>query len=225
MTQILLPALYPEDWKQFLADPDQQWKKGYSARSLAYCWHEANGIPKEVMAVLSEVPALSSLKSIFIIPEHKVPLPGGGAASQNDIWVLGETDTGLVSITVEGKVSEPFGPTVGEWFRNPSPGKEKRLKFLCEELGLPFPVPDHIRYQLLHRTVSAIIEARRLRTDKAAMIVHSFSPSNEWFEDYQAFVELFGLSTNIDEAVSTGLLSEMNLHIAWVHGSGKYLDK
>ena len=225
MTQILVPAIDPEDWKQFLAHPDKQWKKGYSARSLAYCWHEADGIPKEVMAVLSQVPALKNLKSIFIIPEHKVPLPGGGAASQNDIWVLGETDTGLISITVEGKVSEPFGPTVGEWFRNPSPGKEKRLKFLCEELSLPFPVPDHIRYQLLHRTVSAIIEARRLRTDKAAIIVHSFSPSNEWFEDYQAFLELFGLSSNVDEAVSTGLPSKMKLHIAWVHGSGKYLDK
>lgn len=225
MTQILVPAKDPKDWKQFLAHPDKQWKQGYSARSLAYCWHEADGIPKEVLAVLRQVPALNSLKSIFIIPEHKVPIPGGGAASQNDIWVLGETDTGLISITVEGKVSEPFGPTVGEWFSNPFPGKEKRLKFLCEELNLPFPVPDHIRYQLLHRTVSAIIEARRLRTDKAAMIVHSFSPSNEWFEDYQAFVELFGLSSNIDEAVSTGLPSKMKLHIAWVHGSGKYLDK
>ncbi|WP_320042849.1 DUF6946 family protein [uncultured Desulfobacter sp.] len=221
----MVPARDPEDWKQFLAHPDKQWKKGYSARSLAYCWHEADGIPKEVMEVLLQVPALNSLKFIFIIPEHKVPIPGGGAASQNDIWVLGETDNGLISITVEGKVSEPFGPTVGKWFSNPSPGKEKRLKFLCEELGLPFPVPDHIRYQLLHRTVSAIIEARRLRTDKAAMIVHSFSPSNEWFENYQAFVELFGLSSNIDEAVSTGLPSRMKLHIAWVHGGEKYLDK
>jgi len=66
----------------------------------------------------------------------------------------------------------------------------------------------------LHRTVSAVIEARRLRTDKAAMIVHSFSPSNEWLEDYQAFVKLFRLNANIDEAVSTGLPGKINLLIA-----------
>jgi len=219
MSQILIPASGPEDWKRFLADPDKQWKKGYSARSLAYCWHEAQGIPNEVTTALAHVPALAGLKPIFILPEHKVKLPGGGAASQNDIWVLGETDTGLVSMTVEGKVSEPFGQTVGEWFRNPSPGKEKRLKYLCQELGLSYPAPDNIRYQLLHRTVSAIIEAQRFRTNQAAMIVHSFSPDNQWFDDYQAFIKLFGLKAGVDEAVSTGLTNGMNLHLAWVHGS------
>jgi len=45
-------------------------------------------------------------------------LPGGAAASQNDVWVLGEISNGLVSIAVEGKVSETFGPTVGEWLEN-----------------------------------------------------------------------------------------------------------
>ena len=225
MTKILIPASGPEDWKRFLADPEKQWKKGYSAKSLAYCWHEANGMPIEVKATLSQIPTLVGLKPIFIIPEHKVPLPGGGAASQNDIWVLGETDTGLVSITVEGKVSEPFGQTVGEWFRNPSPGKKKRLKYLCNELGLKYPAPEHIRYQLLHRAVSAIIEARRFKTTEAAMVVHSFSATNEWFDDYQAFIDLFGLSAGGNEATTVKIPCGMTLHFAWVHGRGKFIDK
>lgn len=223
MTTILIPASDPEDWKQFLADEDRQWKKGYSAKSLAYCWHEANGLPKEFATVLNQVPSLAGLKPIFIIPEHKVPLPGGNAASQNDIWVLGETEKSLVSIAVEGKVSEPFGPTVGEWFKNPSPGKEERLKYLCSELGLTFPSPDHIRYQLLHRAVSAIIEARRFRTKESCMIIHSFSPTNEWLEDFQAFIGLFGLNAGVDEAVSTTLPSGITLNFAWVHGDERFL--
>ena len=155
MTKILIPAGSPEDWKQFLADPEKQWKSGYSARSLAYCWHESDGMPPEILSVLGQVPSLKSLKTIFAIPEHKVPLPGGVKASQSDVWVLGESSGGLVSIAVEGKVSEPFGPTVGEWFENKTAGKEERLEFLCAELGFEYPPPSKTRYQLLHRAVES----------------------------------------------------------------------
>jgi len=222
MTNILIPATTPEDWKQFLADPEKHWKKGYSARSLAHCWHEANGIPKDILSVLRQIPSLSVLKPIFIIPEHKVPLPGGSRASQNDIWLLAETNTGLISIAVEGKVSEPFGPTIGEWFENPSLGKKKRLKYLCHELDLPFPPPKNIRYQLLHRTVSAIVEAKRFNIKEAALVVHTFSPTNEWFEDYQAFIALFGLFAEVNEVVTTATQG-INIHFAWVHGDERFL--
>lgn len=221
--KILIPASSPEDWKQFLAEPEKQWKSGYSARSLAYCWQEAGGIPPEVISVLGQVPSLKGLKTIFVIPEHKVPLPGGGRASQNDVWALGESSSGLVSIAVEGKVSEPFGQTVGGWFKNKTTGKEKRLKFLCEELGLEYPPPMNTRYQLLHRTVSAIIGGKRFRTDQSVMVVHSFSTTNEWFEDYQSFLALFGLKAGINQAVTVKIANGINLSFAWVHGSEKYL--
>ena len=123
MPKILIPANSPEDWSQFLAEPEKQWKSGYSARSLAYCWQEADGIPEDVQKVLAQVPSLKRLKTILAIPEHKVSLPGGSRASQNDVWVLAETPNGIVSIAVEGKVSEPFGPTIEEWIKNKTPGK------------------------------------------------------------------------------------------------------
>lgn len=224
MTKILIPATSADDWQKLLADPEKQWKAGYSARTLAFCWQEAGGIPPEIVAVLGQVPLLKNLKTIFAIPEHKVPLPGGIRASQNDVWVLGESSSGLVSITVEGKVSETFGPTIGEWFADKTKGKEKRMKFLCDKLRIEYPPPLNIRYQLLHRTVSAIIEAERFRTDNAVMVVHSFSKTNEWFEDYKDFLLLFSLKAGIDQAISINLGNEMNLSFAWVCGSEKYLD-
>lgn len=223
MSKILIPASGPEDWKQFLADPVKHWKSGYSARSLAHCWQEAGEMPQDVVSVLSQIPSLSNLETIFAIPEHKVPLPGGSRASQNDVWVLAESSSGLVSIAVEGKVSESFDKTVDEWFKEKTPGKIKRLTFLCEELGLDFPPPPKVRYQLLHRTVSAILEAKRFYASEAVMVVHTFSKTNEWFEDYQYFLSLFGLEAGVDQAVSVDIPGEINLIFAWVHGSEKYL--
>ena len=223
MSKILIPANEPEDWKQFLAEPEKHWKTGYSARSLAYCWQESGGIPLEIKSVLKQVPTLTNLKTIFAIPEHKVPLPGGTRSSQNDVWVLAETKKLLVSIAVEGKVSEPFGSTIDEWFRNPSSGKKERLQYLCKELNLKYPPPPKLRYQLLHRTVSAIIEAKRFKTTEAAMVVHTFSKTNEWFEDYQYFLSMFGLNAGVDKAESIILSNNINLTFAWVHGSEKYL--
>jgi len=31
-----------DDWKQLLADPEKHWKTGFSARTFAHCWEEAN---------------------------------------------------------------------------------------------------------------------------------------------------------------------------------------
>ena len=113
---ILIPSKSPEDWSAFLARPYLHWKRGYSATSLAYCWEEANGFPECVRKAFraSELPLLRDTSVLLAIPEHKVPLPGGRTASQNDLFVLAKGDAELISITVEGKVSEPFGPLVSE---------------------------------------------------------------------------------------------------------------
>jgi len=48
MSKIYLPAANAEQWAQLLADPVKRWRQGYSARTLAYSWQEANGFPTEV---------------------------------------------------------------------------------------------------------------------------------------------------------------------------------
>jgi hypothetical protein len=224
MKKILIPTSGPDDWRWFLAEPDKQWKRGHSARALAHCWEEARDIPEDVQIVLSKALEITELEALICIPEHQVPLPGGSTPSQNDVWVLGKTSRGLISIAVEGKVSESFGPTIGEWFKEPSRGKEKRLSYLCEQLEVGFPPDSQLRYQLFHRTASAIVEAKRFDALDAAMVVHTFSPRDEWFDDYAAFLKMLGLSAGINEVASKGLANGVRLHLAWVHGSERWLQ-
>lgn len=221
-SRIYIPASKAEQWAQFLADPVKHWRQGYSARTLAYSWQEAAGFPAEVAEVLSH--QFPSLELLLAFPEHKVSLRGGSRASQNDIWVLARSEGQLVSIAVEGKVSESFDKTVGEWKADSSPGKVERLEYLRGLLGLP-SVPDSVRYQLLHRAASAIIEAKRFNATHAVMLVHSFSKTGEWFDDYARFVELMGEAATKNGLVAVGTCSGIPLYLAWVSGKPAYLDK
>jgi len=226
MSLILLPANKPEDWRPHLGDPQKHWKSGHSAKALAYCWHEAQGFPKEVESVFRAAgKPFSGLEPLLILPEHKVSLPGGLTASQSDIWILAKNESQLFSIAVEGKVSEPFGDPVNQWILEKSKGKQERLEFLIEKLGIHSDFDKTIRYQLLHRTASTVIEAERFFASHAMVIIHSFSPKNEWFEDFKKFVSLFGLTPEINSVVSTKLPNGMPLHFAWIHGNEEYLKK
>jgi len=225
MSKIYLPSQNPNEWAQLLAEPDKQWKQGYSARALAHSWQEADDFPPEVKTVLLAVPEFSNLELLLALPEHRVPLPGSSRPSQSDIWSLARAEGNLVSIAVEGKVSEPFGPTLREWLVGVSPGKLERLKFIYTQLGLIAPPPDGLRYQLFHRTASAIIEAKRFNATHAIMLIHSFSQTDEWFEDYQAFVAIFGGLASVNRIVSIPFRPEISLHFAWVRGDAKFLIK
>ena len=68
-------------------------------------------------------------------------------------------------IAVEGKAEESFAEIVSEW--NKTPGKQLRLEALCGTLGLDKERTGELRYQLFHRTASAIYEARRYRSHHA----------------------------------------------------------
>lgn len=222
MNKVYIPASSPDDWAKFLAEPVKHWKTGYSARTLAHSWHEADGFPTEVRAALE--PSFPSIELLLALPEHKVSIPGGTRSSQNDIWALARCQGHLISIAVEGKVSEPFGPTVSEWLAHASPGKATRLRYLQDLLGLT-TIPGDIRYQLLHRTASALIEAQRFNATHAVMLVHSFSRTNEWHEDYAAFVRLFEASVDTTGTTWAALLGGVQLHFAWVRGDPAYLAR
>jgi len=50
MKSIYTPTQSVGDWQELLAAPKTQWRSGFSARSLAYAWEEADGLaqsPKE----------------------------------------------------------------------------------------------------------------------------------------------------------------------------------
>lgn len=186
---MLVPSAGPDSWRAFLAKPELHWAVGYSARTLAHSWEAANGVPPEIAEVLS--PAVGTIEPLIVVPEHKTALPGGRRESQSDVFLLARHANGTVACTIEGKVDEPFGPTVGEQMCGASDGQMERMAYLCERLGLA-TCPEDIHYQLLHRTVSALIEADRFDARDAAMIVHSFSRTNRRFDAFASFVQLLG---------------------------------
>jgi hypothetical protein len=225
MTRIFVPTTGAEDWKQLLADPEKQWRTGYSAKSLAYCWEDAGGFPPEVYRLFldSEISSFQDIELVLAFPEYQVSLPGGRRPSQNDIFVLAKAQGQLIAITAEGKASEPFGPTLEEWQTIKSKGRSQRLRYLQEQLGLTRELPSHIRYQLLHRTVSALIEAERFNAPSAVMLVHSFSQNDEWFEDFLAFLELFDVSADPNRLVFVKEIGDVHLYCGWARGDVEYL--
>ena len=227
MPKFFSPADKPADWQRLLAKPDLHWKTGYSARSMAYSWTEAQGFPTEVKTIFdgSGVTCLQDLEFLIGIPEHEVPLPGGRAPSQNDVFVLAKGSDGLVSIAVEGKVSESFDAPVDKRFAKPTPGQTTRLKFLLELLELDRGDVGEIGYQLLHRTASSILEAKRFGARHAVMLVHSFSQELEHFDDYAAFVSLYQQTAAANTLVQLGRLGNVSLYLGWVVGNPKYLTR
>jgi hypothetical protein len=57
------------------------------------------------------------------------------------------------------------------------------------------------------------------------MLVHSFSPSNLWFDDFARFCAMFGLTAGVDRLVTTTAGNGITLHLAWVHGDERYLER
>jgi len=226
MPRILAFTSGPQDWQALLADPVKHWKSGFSARTLAYSWEAADGFPPEVAKPLgkSDDPLLANLSPVLAVPEFKVSLPGGVRASQNDIFVLARSSSGPVSIMVEGKVSESFGPTLDEWRNEASPGKEERLKFLLRSLGLGVPPAGAIRYQLLHRAASAIITGEQYRAIAAVLLVHSYSQERVGWSDYQAFTRLFGVEAVLGSVQRFGSASSIPLFGVWVVGDPTFLQ-
>jgi hypothetical protein len=86
-----------------------------------------------------------------------------------------------------------------------SAGVETRLASIFECLGL-VDMPGHVRYQLVHRTASAVLAARQFFAQSAVMLVHSFSLADRWFEDFVAFAQLLKASPRIGEARACGAM-------------------
>ncbi|MBG1233578.1 DUF6946 family protein [Aestuariivirga litoralis] len=221
MSRILIPSGGPSAWQQFLAKPDLQWVTGYSARTIAHAWEAQKGWPPEVSKILES--ALGPTELLLAIPEHKTPLPGGQRESQSDVFVIGRHQQGIIACTIEGKVNEPFGPTIAEQMKDASPGKVARLDYLCKALGLD-ECPQDVHYQLLHRTVSALVEADRFATKYAAMIVHSFSPEKRWFEAFERFVALLGGTAVSGVPTLLTTPAGLQLVLGWACGDPRHLQ-
>lgn len=208
------PSVGVRDWRGL--HKEKHWRKFYSAYELAVSWESADPfLPQEIQELFGD-----SAELLAVIPEHKTPLPGGSRPSQTDALTFIQREGEVYAVAVEGKALESFGPTVGEWRKDASDGKIERLESIRNTLGLPKPIPDEIRYQLLHRTASAVIEAERFHVDCAAMVVHSFAykqarDDSELFDDFSAFLKLFRICNVEKNALYPADKSGKPLYFAW----------
>lgn len=202
MQRVFVPTWGYSHWRGLLSDPDRHWKRGRSAMELAVSWEAAQrterGLPAQVARALDQVSDLTGCQLLLALPEHRVQLKGPGRASQTDLWALMRTGNRYISMAVEGKAGEPFGPTLSEWEKVASDRTRDRINSICDVLQIS-TAPPECRYQLLHRTASAILEARRFAAPFAVMLVQSFTQpiaraAEPFWEDFKAFCALLGAS-------------------------------
>jgi len=210
------------NWRERLASPDRQWKRGYSAFETAVSWEytskSTSGLPARIEELLRENrygdPVL-----MFAVAEHKVALEGGNAASQSDVWAIVKTSLGMLSLTVEAKAKETFGDEILEkWFtagRSEKSQINRRKRW--EDIQKYLPKSDsflQVRYQMLHRCAAAVIEAKRFGFLHAAFVVQAFDTPDESFQDYAAFCQALKISA-ARRGMATTSVDGISLSVGW----------
>ena len=77
---------------------------------------------------------------------------------------------------------------------------------------------------LLHRAASAIITGDQFHAAVAVVLVHSFSEKKAGWDDYEAFIRLFGVQPEADVVQRVTSASSIPLFAAWVSGNPAFLD-
>lgn len=224
MKRIFVPTRNGSDWQRLLAKPELHWKSGRSAMTAAACWDDAaDRLPRDIAQVLSGsgVPELKDLRLLLAIPEWEVPLPGGSRPSFTDVLAVATNRSGLCTIAVEAKAGEDFGPTIAARTLEASAGQESRLAYLQELLGRQFHAA--IRYQLLHRTASAIIVARDFHAETTVMLVHAWNSTPEQRRDFEAFSEAMGAEERGPNVRAIARSDAPSLFLAWCDGAPEFL--
>lgn len=224
--RIFVPTRTGSDWQRLLAKPTLHWKKGKSAMTAAVSWERASdNFPPEIAALLnsSHDEDLVDLKLLVAIPEWEVPLEGGKTASHTDILALARNDRGLCVVGVEAKVDEDFGPLVKDKRAEVSTGQHDRLVYLQSLLGL-VKLDDGIRYQLLHRTASAILTAREFHAHVAVMTVQSFGKRTSLREDFDAYCRALGAEDLPGGMRVVRSFRQPRLFLGWCNGDPRFLE-
>lgn len=210
-----VPVKSPEDVKPHLGKPSH-YKPDRSAWCMANHWTRANDLPPLIRLTLDTCPALQGAELIEAFFEREVSLRDAGRPSQTDLLAVLGVGGELVVMSVEGKVDESFGKTVGEELAKASSTKRARIERLLALFGVPENAALGLRYQLFHRTAAALYEAERFRSRTAVMMVHSFDPADAGFGDYRSFAESIGF-VGVEPTITVGPCSfgGMDLYLGW----------
>jgi hypothetical protein len=175
------------DWRAWTRPKkDGQWRAGRSAMELARAWFVSPVpvCPREIADLLASHPLGTGLTLVEGIPEHVTSLPMPGEGRNHDLLLLGHGGSGSVVISVEAKVDEPFGETIGTYWNSASHSdKPTRAPQRIETLlAMAFGAearPDAdpwrgLRYQLLTAVTGTAMEAARRQVSTAVVVVHEF---------------------------------------------------
>jgi hypothetical protein len=124
-------------------------------------------------------------------------------------------------LTIEAKAGEVFGELVKDWLpkQGVRSGKPERLSAIQGLLGIADADVSGIRYQLLHRTASALKEAERFRATKAIMLVQSFDrvADEQSWKDFIQFGEILGAKVGEGSLAKVNASTRVPLLIGWVN--------
>ena len=215
-----MPSMGIAEWRAKLADPYLHWRRKKSAWELAVSWEsrrtDESGLPPEIETAFNAHPVFANARLLIAVPEHRVKLDDDKRPSQNDLWAMLLLKQGYASTAIEAKAGEEFDKTIDEWMARESEGKTDRLHFLAETLGLSSLPPGQIRYQLVHRTASAVIEANRWKTPIALMLIQCFKESPSSLADYCAFAELLGITPKRGAISGSRKIRNIELFLCWI---------
>lgn len=183
------------------------WVPGRSAYELAHSWQTAGGLPPAVRTALASSghEVLLGLKLDVCLAEKPVFLDTFTGPSMTDLMAYGRNSRDeTVVVGVEGKADESFGPRTDAWVRGltdraplegiPRKTRTNRLAFLAEHLSIDISVDSELRYQLLHRTASVLLEGELHAAAAVLLVVHAFgSLCDDNWHDYSRFIQAFGL--------------------------------
>jgi len=224
MKKIFVPTRNGGDWQPLLAKPKLHWQPKASAMTCAASWEAASdSLPPEISALLesSGEPILLGQRLLAAIPEWQVALPGGTTNSSTDVLAVCRNNHGLCILGVEAKVLEDFGPLLSEKRAKASPGQIERLAFLHSLLGVE-RFDDSIRYQLLHRTASALLTAREFHAEAAVMLVQAFDTPVAQRGDFEAFRVAMNAQEVCPLVYKVPACGEPLLYLAWCDGDREF---
>ena len=205
-----------DQWRRFAppASGDAQWKDLRSAKELARAWFSGlePEVPKECRELFETSAATRGLRIKTIFAERQAPLDGRGRGRQHDLLAHGMVDDRRIVVAVEGKADESFGPAIGEYLAEVSAKNEARRRENRQLSAVPERINElsvrvfgrpvdalisTLRYQLLHATAGALIEAQRANV--AVLVVQEFVSDgcdlarlNANCEDLAKFCETLG---------------------------------
>ena len=216
-SRLAVPLRRPEDVIPHLGER-YHWKQGRSAKALADFWWDSVVLPTSIQAILAQSPELADAELLEAWMERQTDLEDGqGRPSQTDLLALLGVGKTLAVLGVEAKAGEPFGPTVHARLRDGSAGVRLRIDQLGRHLGLASEAAGELRYQLLHRTVATLLEARRFRAGKAVLLVQSFRDDPVGLADYRRFAQAIGFALAERGALcGPRRFGDVDLWMAWI---------